>query len=86
VSRCWHLFGRILRVSSVRSPSSGELAVECRDRKVAEEKFCSLFGSLVDGAWQLMFLRWSVRSSSRSFPVCGLGAPSCVSPLSAYHR
>jgi hypothetical protein len=64
----------------------GELVQARQAQEVAEEKFRSLSDASADGAWRLVFSKMESESSSRSFPFCRLGAPSCVLTLLAHHR
>jgi hypothetical protein len=67
MSQCWRLFRKMLRASSVRSSSLGVRTYgSASGRSFTSCLMCQL---MVRGGW--WFLRQSVGSSSRNFPLAG---------------
>jgi hypothetical protein len=85
MSQGQRLFGKMPRAFFERSPSSrGNLQKHIGPRRWLRRSFtsCLMRQLMVSGDW--WFLKQSGGSNSWSFPYCGLGVPSCVSPLLAH--
>jgi hypothetical protein len=84
--QCWRLLMKMLRALSGKSPSSRvnlQRHAELRRWLWRSSAVCPMRRLMVGSSW--WSLRWSIRSSTRSFPFYELGAPSCVLPLLAHH-
>jgi hypothetical protein len=87
MSQFWLLFGRMPRASSVSSLSLRvNLWRHFRPKRWPRRSSTAglMHQLMARGGW--WFLRWSTRSSSRSFPFCGLLVPSFALPLLVHHR